>query len=135
MEKTRNKTYTRIGDCLRVSGFRTTDTYEDTLQKATCSFDDAAQADVGTLIISLGTVANCPPQNGKRWTLGGYLDELGGITMGVYLYLCTCIDINITKHTCKFIQRTYLHIFRTTVIRFTSTRYSSVSKALYQIIV
>ena len=49
--------------------------------------------------------------------------------------MCTCIYIYITKHTCKFIERTYLHIFRTTVIRFTSTRYSSVSKALYQIIV
>ena len=88
MEKTRNKTYKRIGDCLRISGFRTTDTYEDTLRKATCCFDDAAQADAGTLIISMGRVANCPLQNGKRWTLGDYLDELGGsrrITMGVYL--------------------------------------------------
>eukprot|EP00731_Ephydatia_muelleri_P013068 Em0007g378a len=88
MEKTRNKTYKRIGDCLRVSGFRSTDTYKDTLQKATSSFDDAAQADAGTLIISMGRVANCPLQNGKPWTLGGYLDELGGsrrITIGVYL--------------------------------------------------
>ncbi|KAL5488801.1 hypothetical protein EMCRGX_G017801 [Ephydatia muelleri] len=51
MEKTHNKTYKRIGDCLRVSGFRTTDTYEDTLQKATCSFDDAAQADADELMI------------------------------------------------------------------------------------
>eukprot|EP00731_Ephydatia_muelleri_P012886 Em0007g196a len=88
MEKTRNKTYKRIGDCLRVSGFRSTDTYKDTLRKATSSFDDAAQADAGTLIISMGRVANCPLQNGKPWTLGGYLDELGGsrrITIGVYL--------------------------------------------------
>ena len=39
-------------------------------------------ADAGTLLISMGRVANCPLQN------GGYLDELGGsrrITMGVYL--------------------------------------------------
>ena len=91
MEKTRNKTYKRIGDCLRVSGFRSTDTYKDTLQKATSSFDDAAQADAGTL--------------------GGYLDELGGsrrITIGVYLPVSILVYMYL-HHRTIYIER---HIFR-----------------------
>ena len=111
MEKTRYKIYKCIGDCLRVSGFRSTDTYKDTLRKATSSFDDAAHTDAGTLIISMGRVANCPLQNGKPWTLGGYLDELGGsrrITIGVYLPVSILVYMYL-HHRTIYIER---HIFR-----------------------
>ena len=82
MEKTSYKTYKRIGDCLKVSGFRSTDTYEDTLRKATSSFDDDAHTDAGTLIISMGRVANvpCRMENHGPWVATSMnLEVVGGL--------------------------------------------------------
>ena len=82
MEKTSYKAYKRIGDCLKVSGFRSTDTYEDTLRKATSSFDDDAHTDAGTLIISMGRVANvhCRMENHGPWVATSMnLEVVGGL--------------------------------------------------------
>lgn len=87
MERTRGKVYRRTGDNLRVSGFRSTDTYEETFRKAASSFVKS-DSPRGTLVISMGRVTNHPLSNGQPWTLGGYLSESGGskrVAIGVYL--------------------------------------------------
>ena len=103
MERTRNKACQRSSDYLGVSGFRNTDTYEETLRKA-ASFVKT-DSPLGTLVISMGRVANCPLQNGQPWTLGGYLSELEGskrVAIGYYLPVSMCVhdkEIANIRHT------------------------------------
>ena len=89
MRKTVSGTFKQDGEKYRVSGFRPSDTYSTTILKATstlnCDHDEIKEK--GTLVIGRARVMNSPLQNGQPWTLGGYLEELGGsrrMTIGVY---------------------------------------------------
>lgn len=90
MRKTIGGTFKRDGEKSRVAGFRPSDTYSTAVLKAACTMNyehDAIQ-EKGTLVIGRVRVVNSLLQNGKPWTLGGYLEELGGskrIILGVYV--------------------------------------------------
>lgn len=89
MRKNKGDGYKRIGDSFRVSGFKASDSYHTTVQKSAAPL--LAQ-NVGFnkpyLVVACGHVVDVPLQNGESWTLGGYLNEMGGSkrrTLGVYL--------------------------------------------------
>jgi hypothetical protein len=91
MEKTRSGGYKRLGEKLRVSGLLGSDNYDAILTKAATGLgvNTTCSSEAGCCIV-LGSakVLNCPLQNGLPWTLGAYLDELGGskkLILGIYL--------------------------------------------------
>lgn len=90
MRKTMGGTFKQDGEKCRVSGFRPSDTYSTAVLKAACTMNyehDAIQ-EKGTLVVGRVRVVNSLLQNGKPWTLGGYLEELGGskrMILGVYV--------------------------------------------------
>ena len=91
MTKTKSGGYKRLGEKLRVSGLLGSDNYDAILTKAatglgvhtTCSSEAGC-----CLVLGSVRVLNCPLQSGQSWTLGAYLDELGGskkMILGIYL--------------------------------------------------
>ena len=94
MTKSKKDGYKRVGDNYRVPGFTHSDTYDGTVRKALLPIlgSDATSSSTNysqySLIIGCGRVVNQALQDGKQWTLGRYLDDLGGskrVTIGVYI--------------------------------------------------
>lgn len=60
-----------------VPGFMDNDTYDKVLSKAAKGLGIDKQEDL-LLIVSNGLVIDAPLSNGKPWTLGNYIAEMGG---------------------------------------------------------
>ena len=91
MTKTESGGYKRLGEKFRVSGLLGSDDYNATLTKAAsiCGVNTSCSSEAGCcLVIGSARVLNCPLQSGLPWTLGAFLEELGGskkIMLGIYL--------------------------------------------------
>ena len=78
MTKTESGGYKRLGEKFRVSGLLGSDDYNATLTKAAsiCGVNTSCSSEAGCcLVIGSAKVLNCP---GLPWTLGAFLEELGG---------------------------------------------------------
>ena len=84
--------YRRHGDTCRVSGFALCDSYAAVIRKAAAPLlEKKVNYDMCSLIVSQARVVNLPLEAGA-WTLGGFLQGLGGLvkakrlTLGVYMH-------------------------------------------------
>ena len=89
MIKNKGNGFKRTGESLRVSGFKESDSYDTTQQKATVPLlTQKVHYSKSDLVVPSGRVVDVPLQNIDSWALGGYLKEMGGsarCTPGVYL--------------------------------------------------
>lgn len=76
---------------MQISGFRDENTYQDVIQWGSLGLNIKGSLANFRLIVSGGLVANTQLQNNEPWSLGGYIDEIGGVsarckkTFGIYL--------------------------------------------------
>eukprot|EP00731_Ephydatia_muelleri_P012837 Em0007g147a len=107
-EKKKNKSdgYKRQGEVHRVSGFMHEDNYDTTLRKAVAPLlDKAANYNKCHLVMAGGRVSNLPLISKQRpWSLGGFMEELGGFEKGKRLVIGVYVpndDTTITDHSDK----------------------------------
>ncbi|KAL5481464.1 hypothetical protein EMCRGX_G021625 [Ephydatia muelleri] len=108
MKKKKNKSdgYKRQGEVHRVSGFMHEDNYDTTLRKAVAPLlDKAANYNKCHLVMAGGRVSNLPLISKQRpWSLGGFMEELGGFEKGKRLVIGVYVpndDTTITDHSDK----------------------------------
>ena len=63
---------------IQVTGFCNDDNYNDVVRKGAKGMSITHPPDNLQFIVSNGLVANGPLQSGKPWTLGNFIEELGG---------------------------------------------------------
>ena len=83
--------YKRTSGNIQVSGFTDDDVYGDVVTKGTKGLDIKAEPEDLFLIVSNGLVVDTPLRRNKPWTLGNYVEEIGGVsvrgkkTFGIYI--------------------------------------------------
>eukprot|EP00731_Ephydatia_muelleri_P017855 Em0010g953a len=106
MKKNKSDGYKRQGEVHRVSGFMHEDNYDTTLRKAVAPLlDKAANYNKCHLVMAGGRVSNLPLISKQRpWSLGGFMEELGGFEKGKRLVIGVYVpndDTTITDHSDK----------------------------------
>ncbi|KAL5510855.1 hypothetical protein EMCRGX_G006465 [Ephydatia muelleri] len=105
-KKNKSDGYKRQGEVHRVSGFMHEDNYDTTLRKAVAPLlDKAANYNKCHLVMAGGRVSNLPLISKQRpWSLGGFMEELGGFEKGKRLVIGVYVpndDTTITDHSDK----------------------------------
>ena len=76
---------------VQVPGFCNLDLYQDVIVKGAKGLGITAPSENLSLIVSNGLIRNTPLPSGKPWTLGGYIEEFGGVqargkrTFGIFM--------------------------------------------------
>ena len=63
---------------VQIPGFSDDNSHHDVISRAARGLEIKTSLDSLSLMMSNGLVKNTPLSNGKPWTLGGFVDELGG---------------------------------------------------------
>ena len=86
-------TYRRTTGNFQISGFSDDNTYQEVVAQGARGLKINADTADLHLVVSGGLVMDDPLQDGKPWTLGGYVQEIGGVsargkkTFGIYIPL------------------------------------------------
>ena len=115
MKKTKSDGYRRDGELHRVSGFTYEDNYvyNTTLRKALAPIlDKAAKYKKSSLIMAGGRVSNLPLLSKKcSWSLGGFMEELGGFEKGKRLVIGVYIPNDVSWLTGVKYFISHLHVY------------------------
>lgn len=83
--------YVRTTTNVQVPGFTDDDTYSEVVERGARGLAIKTDIDELQLVVSGGVVNDCPLQGEEQWTLGRYVEEIGGQavrgkkTFGIYL--------------------------------------------------
>ena len=88
-------TLRKTSGSIQVSGFTNADTYKDVIERSMKGLSISSLHANLELVVSGGIVRDTPLEHGEPWTLGGYVDEIGGSSVrgkkcfGIYVPIDT----------------------------------------------
>ena len=93
MEKTiTGHSFKQFDEPIQVSGFSMEDTYEEVLRRGVkVLYPEKKHFKSASIVVTQGRVPNVPSKDGKEWTLGGYLYDIGNyarkgrLKFGIYV--------------------------------------------------